>query len=183
MQKRKIWIVSTIAIALILVIAILIKQKGEEKFVEYIPEQEISEEQTRQTLVTLYFKSKEVEGIMPEARLLDAKELLGNPYMTLVNMLVGGPKNESLERLIPEGVKVNSAELVKETVKLDLSEDFVQIGFGKEKEKQIVQSIVYTLLELIEVSSVQITINGEESKGFADNGLSLETVFTKEDKE
>ena len=38
-------------------------------FSEYTPQEEISEEQARQSLVTLYFLSKENNTLMPEARL------------------------------------------------------------------------------------------------------------------
>ena len=37
---------------------------------EYTPQEEISEEQSRQTIVSLYFKSKENQELIPEARLI-----------------------------------------------------------------------------------------------------------------
>ena len=71
------------------------KEKDEE-IIEYTPQEEISEEQMRQTMVSLYFKSG--EEIVPEARLIDVKELLENPYKEILEMLIEGPKNSSLEK-------------------------------------------------------------------------------------
>ena len=40
------------------------------------PEEEISQAQERETLISLYFKSKKTGEIEPEARLMDVKELV-----------------------------------------------------------------------------------------------------------
>lgn len=185
MSKRvfKIFLIVCIVIISVLVAIILLTQEKTEEITEYTPQEEISEEQLRQTLVTLYFKNKDAGHIMPEARLIDAKLLLENPYITLVEFLVEGPKNSSLERLIPEGTKVNKAVLNKNTVELDLSIEFIKdVSLGKEEEQKIIQSIVSTLFELTEVDSVKITIDGEENKSFADNGVDFKTIFVKEEK-
>ena len=54
----------------------LIRNNKEETITEITPQEEISEEQMRQTIVSLYFKSG--EEIVPEARLIDVKQLLNN---------------------------------------------------------------------------------------------------------
>ena len=69
----------TVAIIICLIIASIFGVyyffiKGEENEVlEITPEEEISEEQMRQTIVSLYFKSG--EEVVPEARLIDVKQL------------------------------------------------------------------------------------------------------------
>ena len=117
---------------------------------------------------------------MPEARLIDAKLLLENPYKELINMLIEGPKNNSLETVIPKGTKVNSAKLEKTMLVLDLSKEFIkEENLGKTEETKIVYSIVNTLVELTEVDSVKILIDGKENEGFADKELTFEEPFTR----
>ena len=55
---------------------------------EYTPEAEISEEQARQTIVTLYFQNKETKTLTTEARLVDIKDLMNTPYEKLMNLLI-----------------------------------------------------------------------------------------------
>ncbi len=72
---------------------------------EYQPEEEISNEQMRQTIVSLYYKNKETGELMPEGRIIDSKKLLGNPYKKLVELLIEQPKNDKLESAIPNETK------------------------------------------------------------------------------
>ena len=94
----------TILIIICLIISVIFGvyyffiQNKEEGIIEYTPQEEISEEQMRQTIVSLYFKSG--EELVPEARLIDVKQLLNNPYEEILNMLIEGPKNNNLEKTI-----------------------------------------------------------------------------------
>ena len=64
-----------------------VRHKEEETAVEeYTPQEEITEEQVRQTIVSLYFPSKETGELNPEARLIDIKDIINNPYEKLVNL-------------------------------------------------------------------------------------------------
>ena len=147
---------------------------------EYTPQEEISSEQLRQTLITLYFKNKETGTLMPEARMIDSKILLNNPYSELVNLLLEGSKNDSLQKLIPEGTKANKVEIIKGIVYIDFSEEFIKnINLGAEEESKIIDSIVNTLTELTEVSGVKILINGEENLCFEDGAINFKEVFVK----
>ena len=99
--------------------------KNEEMINEYIPEVEISDSELRKTLVTLYFLD-DSGNIKSEARLIDSKELLRNPYIALVGMLLEGPKSAELKESIPEGTKIIDARLNKKCVTINLSKEFVQ---------------------------------------------------------
>lgn len=152
------------------------------EFTEYTPQEEISNEQLRQTLITLYFKNKQTGSLSPEARMIDSKILLNNPYNELIKLLIEGPKNESLERLIPEGTNVNSIEIKKGIVYIDFSEEFIKVGnMGAEEEGKIIYSIVNTLTELTEVSGVKILINGEENKCFESGQLNFNDIFIRKE--
>ena len=52
----------------------------------------------RQTIVSLYFPSKETKELVPEARLVDIKEIINDPCDKLVNLLIEGPKSEKEEK-------------------------------------------------------------------------------------
>ncbi len=147
---------------------------------EITPLEEITEEQERETMISLYFTNIENYALMPEARVVDAKILLENPYKALVEMLIEGPKSDKLKSNIPEGTKVNSAELVGDMVKLDLSQEFLDNQTGDiEIASKSIYEIVDTLTELNEVNSVKILINGEENKKFNAFDLSLNEAFVR----
>ncbi len=156
----------------------LTKEKDEE-ITEYTPQEEISEEQMRQTMVSLYFKSG--EEIVPEARLIDVKELLENPYKEVLEMLIEGPKSSSLERTIPEGTKINKVQKNADILIIDFSEEFIKNHkSGEIEERATINSIVNTITELTEINGVKITINGEENKAFNDEKIRFNKIFYRE---
>ena len=183
LDKKRVLIVG---IAIILIIAIIAgvyfftKNKEENnEITEYVPEEEISEEQLRQTMVSLYFKNE--NGLMPEARLVDVKELINNPYEKIINMLLEGPKNENLQKTIPEGTKINKIEKQGEILVLDFSEEFILNHNGKEQEQKLtLQSIVKTVTELTEINGIKIKINGEENKEFKDGKIQFKQIFNRD---
>lgn len=178
-KLTKLGIIIGLIILLVLLIWFLTKD-SEVEFVEYTPVEEITEEQARQTMVKLYFKNKETGELDTETRLIDVKNLANNPYELLINMLIEGPKNDKLERLIPEGTKINKVELQKNIVVIDFFESFIKNHpGGLDEESKTVYSIVNTLTELTEVDGVKILINGEEGKAFLDEAISFKKVFVR----
>lgn len=153
-----------IIIATISILAILIILNFSTEVVENVenetviePEEEISEEQMRQTAITLYFEDKESMQLVTEEKKVDAKDLVDNPYLYIVNLLILGPNSENLQNPIPEGTKVNKAELNGDCVTVDLSKDFLNSS-----GTNAIYSIVNSLTELKEVNSVKFLIDGEE---------------------
>ena len=171
-MNKKIVIVFTILLIIILVGGYFIinyfKTHQEETIVEeYTPEEEITEEQNRQTIVSLYFLEKETNELAPEARLVDIKEIMNTPYDKLVNMLIEGPKNEKYTKLIPKNTKLNQTYKEKDMVYLDFSSEF--LNYNKEDptvKQNIIDSLVKTLTQLTEVNSIRILIDGEENADF-----------------
>ena len=134
---------------------------------EYVPEEEITEEQLRQTIVTLYFVSNETGEIMPEARLIDIKEMMSNPYEKLINLLIEGPKNEKNSRVMPENTKLLKNYLEGDCIVLDFSSDILNYDKENEKGKEnLINSIVNTLTELSEINSVKILVEGNQNEEF-----------------
>ena len=183
LDRKRIFIISVFIILIIAIITgvyIFTKNTGENnQITEYTPQEEITDSQLRQTLVTLYFKNGNT--LMPEARLIDVKELIENPYQKILNMLMEGPKNEKLENTIPQGTKIKNIEKIGETLILDFSEEFILNHIGGEiEEKLTIQAIVKTLTELTEINRIKIKINGEENKEFKDGVIKFNIIFNRE---
>lgn len=187
MKKRKSLLIIFIIIIIIVLAGIIIwskfkKPEQENQIAEYTPQAEMSDEEIRKTIISLYYKNLETNTLIAEARCIDVKELYKDPYTYLINLLISGPKSSKLESAIPEGTKVNSCKLKGETVYVDLSKEFIDNApSGTEEESIIVYAITNTLTELNEVSSVKILINGEENKEFKDKKINFKECFTKND--
>ena len=186
-MKKKIFIGIFLLIAVLgLVYMIVIHtvfNKNEEIINEYIPEVEISDSEMRKTLVTLYFIDDN-ENIKSEDRLIDSKELLRNPYIALIGMLLEGPTDQNLKSLIPVGTKVIDAKLNKNCVIVNLSQEFVDGATGDVYQKcKMIYMIVNTLTELNEVQSVKFLIDGEKVQGFDEETIRLTNEFIRTDFE
>lgn len=138
----------------------------------------MTEEQERQTMISLYYTNVETNTLMPEARVIDAKNLLENPYKTLTEYLMEVPKNEKLKSSIAEGTKINNAERKGDIVTLDLSKEFIENKNADEINLAIF-SIANTLTELNEVNSVKILIDGEENKEIEGTDIVLNKEFVR----
>lgn len=172
MKNKKIIIIFSIALLVILIggyFAIKYvkdRQKGT-TVEEYIPEEEITEEQLRQTIVSLYFPSKETNELMPEARLVDIKEIINNPCERLVNLLIDGPKNDKCKKIIPDNTKIIKSYMEGDCAVIDFSNEFLNYNKNDAIEKNnLIKSIVKTLTELTEVNQVKILVNGSECEDF-----------------
>lgn len=174
----------TLIIIIVLVIAIAItgillwsnrSKNMEENVIQ--PQEEITDEQMRTALVTLYYMNKETKELTPEGKMIDVKKLLADPYETLINLLIEQPKNEKLQSAIPNGTKVLGAELKGNVVYLDLSNEFIENN--SVEEKTIINAIVNTLTELNEVNGVKILINGQENKEFKGGKVNFKDTFTR----
>lgn len=147
---------------------------------EIQPEGEIESKDMRQTIVTLYYQNKESKELMPEGRMIDSKDLLTDPYETLIKLLIEGPKSDKLETVIPKGTRVIKTELKGDMLYLDLSKEFIDNhAGGEEAENKTVYAIVNTLTELNEINSVKILINGRENQAFKDNKINFKNAFIR----
>lgn len=181
-MNKKIVFIIIVFIIIVIIGGIFLFRKKEKKIEEYTPVEEITDEQVRQTIVSLYFNSKETNMLMPEARSIDVKEITKEPYLTLINLLIQGTKSEKLENVIPEGTKVNCVELKENIVYIDFSKEFVDNHKGgAEEESKTIYSIVNTLTQLNEVDGIKILIDGEENKEFKDKYINFANVFVRKD--
>lgn len=172
MKNKKILILFIISVIFIVVIGYFaikfVKQKKNNEIQnEYVPQEEISDEQSRETIVSLYFADKETGLLKPEARLVNVKDLIKLPYNTLVELLISGPKNDKLKVVIPENTKLLNASLDKECLTLDFSSEI--LNYNKDDsmlKNNLIYSIVNTVTELNEVNKVKFLVNGQASSDF-----------------
>ncbi|MBO6244520.1 MAG: GerMN domain-containing protein, partial [Clostridia bacterium] len=145
-----------------------VKNKERNEIIEeYTPEEEIAENQVRQTIVSLYFLSKDSKNLVPVARLIDIKEIINDPCDKLVNLLIQGPKSEKNEGLMPENTKLNKTYYDGDCVVIDLSSEVLNYDKTDEHSKNnLVNSIVNTLTQLTEVNKVKILVDGNENEEF-----------------
>lgn len=176
MKKKRLIII--IFIGIILLILLLIKNKINNRtndIQEYTPQEEISEEENRETMITLYFENKNDKKIVSESKKIDANNLIKNPYEFILNELFKGPKNQELNNLIPDGTKLNSAKLNGDILYIDLSRDFIKVE--GDKEENVINQLLYTSIQLNEVNGIKIIIDGEENKSFLDGKINFENIF------
>ena len=182
-MNKKVWIilVSLLIIAIIgigVYLFIINQEPVPENEIQ--PQEEISDEQMRQTIVTLYYQNKETNELTAEGKIVDVKTLFTDPYTTLINLLMENPKNEKLKSTIPTDTKILKAELKGDIVYIDFSKEFIENHQGGlDEENATIYSIVNTLTELNEVSGVKILVNGKENQSFKDNIINLKDPFTR----
>lgn len=177
MKSKKIYFIVVGILLLILSIIIWSYFNREEEVInnpkEFTPSEEISDEQLRNTIISLYFIDKETGDIKSESKLIDAKILLENPYEKIINYWLAGPTNENLKNNCSKNIKINNISLIDDCVVIDFSREFISEYSGKEGEDiKIINCLVNTLTELTEVNCIKILINGEENNYLGNFNLS-----------
>lgn len=166
-MKKKTIISIIIFIIIILGIYFIYKnieiKKVEDEYQDYTPEEEISDSQTRQTKIILYFENIETGELETEIKLIDANLLIKNPYKELIDLLIKGPQSSNLKKLIPDGTRLNDVNIEKNCAIINFSEEFLNYE-NEEKKLKIINSIVNTLTNLKEINSISFLINGEKNE-------------------
>lgn len=134
MNVKKIFIIIVCAIILIAGIILWGYFNRDEEVInnvqEIVPEQEILDEQLRNTVVSLYFINSENGEVEVESRLIDAKKLMVNPYNELINLWIAGPNSNKYKTNCSKDVKINNIEFNNNCVTIDFSNDFID-GFSR----------------------------------------------------
>ena len=171
MKRNRIILITFFVIIIFIILGVFINRNNSKNSnsgeTDYTPQEEISESQMRNTIVSLYFLDLKTNNIKPEGRQIDSIELLQNPYLTLIKLLIDGPKNTDLKSIIPENTQILEAYIKNCDVTLNFSSEI--LNFSDETQKfNIINSILKTLSELNEVESFNILINGEKNEQFPD---------------
>lgn len=168
MKKNRKKIIAIITLILIILLVMFIYnnvsiERETDKYQDYTPQEEISEEQMRQTKVILFFANSETGELECETKIVDANSLIKEPYKEIMNLLIKGPQSSKLKKLIPEGTAMHDIKVEKSCAIINLSNEFLNYETEENKLK-IINSIVNTLTNLKEIDSVKFLINGEENE-------------------
>lgn len=166
-MKRK-RLIAIITFLLILMLAFFVYknisiEKKKDEYQDYTPQEEISEEQSRQTKVTLYFENIDTGELETEIKVMDANILINNPEEELINLLIKGPQSSNLKKLIPEGTVLHDIKIEKSCAIINVSNEFLNYE-NEENKLKIINSIVNTLTKLKEVKSIKFLVNGEQNE-------------------
>ena len=172
MKKNRKKIIAIITLILIVLLALFIWnnisiENNVDEYQDYTPEEEISEEQMRQTKVILFFANSETGEIESEVKIVDINLLINEPYKQIMTWLINGPQSSNLKKLIPEGTAMHDIKVEKSCAIINLSNEFLNYETEENKLK-IINSIVNTLTNLKEINSVKFLINGEENEKFSE---------------
>ena len=170
-MKRK-RLIAIITFLLILMLAFFVYknisiEKKKDEYQDYTPQEEISEEQSRQTKVTLYFENIDTGELETEIKVMDANILINNPEEELINLLIKGPQSSNLKKLIPEGTVLHDIKIEKSCAIINVSNEFLNYE-NEENKLKIINSIVNTLTNLKEIKSIKFLINGEQNEKLSD---------------
>lgn len=161
----------TLIIIIIIIIGIIFlslsfsteKLNNVENSNEILPEEEILEEQNFETEIKLFFTDSTSNILIPETRKINSKELIANPYLYVLNLLIKGPLESKYINEIPEGTKVNDIKFEKGILFIDFSEEFLNSSGSNS-----IYSVVNTMCQFNEIEKIKITINGENKSGLND---------------
>ena len=170
MKKKR--VIAIIVFIIIIIMGFLIYknvsiENKEDEYQDYVPEEEISEEQMRQTKVVLYFANIETGELETEIKVVDANTLIKNPEKQIMELLIKGPQSSSLKKLIPDDTVLNDIKIEESCAIINVSKEFLNYQNDEEKYN-IINSIVNSLTNLKEIDSVKFLINGEENENLSE---------------
>ncbi len=171
MKRKKLTVIITIILLILLTFFVYknvsIEKNKNDEYQDYTPQEEISEEQNRQTKITLYFQNAETGELDTEVKIIDANMLINNPEKEIINLLIKGPQSSNLKKLIPEGTILHDIKIEKSCAIINMSNEFLNYE-NEENKLKIINSIVNSLTNLKEIDSVKFLINGENNEKLSD---------------
>lgn len=173
-------IVVTVAISLLMLLYInMTGDKIDNGLNEIVPEEEISDNQLRETTVAVFYVGEHNE-MVEELRKIDSKELINDPYRKTLELLF--KKSEKYKTAIPDNVKINDAKKVGECAVIDLSSEFINnMEENVEVQGLAISQIVNTLTQFSEINAVKITVDGSDEVTFKNGNINFKQYYTNED--
>lgn len=160
-NKKIIFLIVIIFIVAVIIISNLSTEieQSVENTNEISPQEEI-EEKNEETTIKLYYIDSTSGILVSENQQIKISELIDKPYLKILEILINGPyENNNLINEIPKDTKINNIELKKGILKIDLSNEFLNI-----KGTNAIYQIVNTATEFNEVEKIKILIDGKENK-------------------
>ena len=113
---------------------------------------------------SLYFIQIDRNGAILRSKVTRAVPSSNSPLLDVLEVLLKGPSDEETRRgiisLIPQGTKILSARVLKDTAYISISEDFQYNTYGVEGYAAQLTQLIWTATEFTNVKDVQILIEG-----------------------
>ena len=134
--------------------------KNTEENTETTEQEETTEEAGGEEIkINVYYCNETAEYLIPETRIVPED----NKYAEAIYEMMMEPTDSTLVRLIPETTKINSIVVEDGLAKIDLSSNFVDDRFVSDVvDILLTYSVVNTLTEFDEISSVEFYIDGQK---------------------
>lgn len=129
---------------------------------------------------TLYFSDDEAQYLKPETRILQQTE--ESLPLLLVQALIAGPQDTTLYKTLPPETKVLSVEIKDGVAYVNFSQEVATKHWGGSAgESMTVGSVVNTLTELSEITSVQFLVEGKIQESIWGHGITSEPIERMEE--
>ena len=93
----------------------------------------------------------------------------------LKNLYTSNKKYNNLKGLIPSNTKINKIDYINNTLIIDFSSDLLKVN--KNLEEKVIESIVYSLLEIKGVNNIQIKIDGKIVNKLEKSNITLPDIL------
>lgn len=107
--------------------------------------------------------------------LINPEEIPKQALEILKNLYTSNKKYNNLKGLIPSNTKINKIDYVNNTLIIDFSSDLLKVN--KDLEEKVIESIVYSLLEIKGVNNIQIKIDGKIVNKLEKSNITLPDIL------
>lgn len=107
--------------------------------------------------------------------LLRSDSIEDNVKEVINELYINTKKNNNLKGIIPSNTKINNISIDNNTVNIDFSSDLLRVN--KNLEEKVIESIVYSLIELDGVNNVKINIDGNPLTKLEKNNKSMPIIL------
>ena len=107
--------------------------------------------------------------------LINTEKIEDMARSALKKLYISNNKYHNLKGLIPSNTKINKIEYQNDTIIIDFSKDLLAVN--KKLEEKVIESIVYTLLEIKGISNIQIKIDGKILNKLEKSNITLPDVL------
>lgn len=147
-MNKRIYIILIITILILISIFMILKYRGGDSSPQITTEE-----------VLLYFSTRDALYLKAESRTVEGE----NIYLETVKELIKGPDSSSLNRTIPDEVKVLDIDINEGTAVIDFNMKLKENHWGGSTgERMTVYSIVNTLTQFENIDHVKFLLEGEE---------------------
>ena len=107
--------------------------------------------------------------------LINPEDVSKQALEILKNLYTSNKKYNNLKGLIPSNTKINKIDYVNNTLIIDFSSDLLKVK--KDLEEKVIESIVYSLLEIKGVNNIQIKIDGKIVNKLEKSNITLPDIL------